>query len=195
MSGHPFLDRAANRRGVVAPTFSPKPRKMPRRLASTSRSFDCTSLRAVSSARVSWAILDLQYTDRNQPSRINCAIPRASLRSDFTGIALHAPPTCRVSNSSTARPASRIAAYSHCDSGPASRPIRFRLKPTDLNHAISTSGSLVTLSSGQSSRSHPQRKRSSIPMTRRFLHNGSWSSLDDAWSGRKPDSVALTPSA
>src|ERR1700745_2937350 len=32
-------------------------------------------------------------------------------------------------------------------------------------------------------------------MTRRFLHNGPWSSLDDAWSGRKPDSVdSLTPS-
>src|SRR5579862_1474215 len=31
-------------------------------------------------------------------------------------------------------------------------------------------------------------------MTRRFLHNGPWSSLDDAWSGRKPDSVDSTPS-
>jgi hypothetical protein len=31
-------------------------------------------------------------------------------------------------------------------------------------------------------------------MTRRSLHNGPWSSLDDAWSGRKPDSVDSTPS-
>src|SRR5215212_11265866 len=57
---------------------------------------------------------------RNQPSRISCAIPRASLRSDFTGIALKASRTCRVSKSSTAKPASRRAAYSHCDKGPAS---------------------------------------------------------------------------
>jgi hypothetical protein len=84
---------------------------------------------------------------RNQPSRISCAIPRASLRSDFTGIALNASCTCRVSNSSTARPASRIAAYNHCDSGPASRPIRARLDPSDLNHAISASGSLATFPS------------------------------------------------
>ncbi len=73
------LIRAANRLDVVAPTFSPKPRKVPRRLASISRSFDCTSLRAVSSARVSCAVFDLQCTGRNQPSRISCAIPRASL--------------------------------------------------------------------------------------------------------------------
>src|SRR5215469_17382711 len=57
---------------------------------------------------------------RNQPSRISWAMPRASLRSVLTGIALNAFRTCRVSSNSTANPASRIAAYSHCDSGPAS---------------------------------------------------------------------------
>src|SRR5579862_3895075 len=46
----------------------------------------------------------------------------------------------------------------------------------------------------RSSRSRPKRRCWSIPMTRRFLHNGPWSSLDDAWSGRKPDSVDSTPS-
>lgn len=35
-------------------------------------------LRAVSTARTSCAASDLQCTSRNQPSRINCAIPRAS---------------------------------------------------------------------------------------------------------------------
>src|SRR5204863_9572422 len=35
----------------------------------------------------------------------------------------------------------------------------------------------------QSCRSRQQHTRSSIPMTRRFLHSGPWSSLDDAWSG------------
>ena len=58
----------------------------------------------VSTARVSCASIDLQCTGRNQPSRISWAIPRASLRSVFTGIALKASRTCRVSSSSTARP-------------------------------------------------------------------------------------------
>ena len=44
--------------------------------------------------RVSCAAIDLQCTGRNQPSRISWAIPRASLRSDFTGIALNASRTC-----------------------------------------------------------------------------------------------------
>jgi hypothetical protein len=42
-----------------------------------------TSLRAVSMARVSWASIDLQCTGRNQPSRINSAIPRSVSRSSF----------------------------------------------------------------------------------------------------------------
>src|SRR5712692_60595 len=49
---------------VVLPTFSPKPRKIPRRLFSRSRSLLCTSLRAVSIARISWAVIDLQCTGR-----------------------------------------------------------------------------------------------------------------------------------
>ena len=68
-----------------------------------------TSLRAVRTARASCALSDLQCTGGNQPSRINCAMPRASLRSDFTGIASNAFRTCRVSSSSTANPASRVA--------------------------------------------------------------------------------------
>jgi transposase-like protein DUF772 len=54
-------------------------------------------------------------------------MPRASFRSVLTGIALNASRTCRVSSSSTAKPASRMPAYSHCDSGPASSPIRVEL--------------------------------------------------------------------
>src|ERR1700675_5155671 len=90
-------------------------------------------LAAVSSVRVSCASIDLQCTGRNQPSRISCAIPRASLRSDFTGIASNVLRTCRVSSSSTASPACRIAAKSHCDNGPASSPIRSRPKPSEAN--------------------------------------------------------------
>jgi hypothetical protein len=55
------------------------------------------------------AAIDLQCTGRNQPSRISCAMPRASLRSVFTGIVDSAVFTCRVSSSSTASPASRSA--------------------------------------------------------------------------------------
>jgi hypothetical protein len=41
--------RPSKVRGVVAPTFKPKPRRIPRRLISTSWSFVCTSLRALRS--------------------------------------------------------------------------------------------------------------------------------------------------
>jgi hypothetical protein len=58
-----------------------------------------------------------ECTGRNQPSRISCASPRASLRSVFTGIADSAAFTCRVSRSSTGSLLSRNAPYSHCDSG------------------------------------------------------------------------------
>ena len=99
---------------------------------------------APSTARAPCAAIDLQCTGRNQPSRISCAIPRASLRSFLTGIARKASRTWRVSNSSTGSPAARIAAYSHCDSGPASRPIRSSSQPSPRNQAISASGSLGT---------------------------------------------------
>src|ERR1700720_529319 len=64
-------------------------------------------------------------------------MPRASLRSVFTGIVLNALRTCRVSNSSTGRPARFIAANNHCDRGPASSPIRVIARPRLPNHAIS----------------------------------------------------------
>ena len=120
---------------------------MPRRLISRSWRLLCTSLRAVSSARSSCAGSDLQCTERNQPSRISCAIPRASLRSVFTGIALKASRTCRVSSNSTVSPASRMPAYSHCDKGPASRPIRVTATSNLPNQPIKASGSLATFAS------------------------------------------------
>ncbi len=86
------------------PGLRPKPRRMPRMLISMSWSLPRMSMRAVSRARTSWAGTDLQWTDLNQPSRINCAMPRASFLSVFTGIVLKAARTCRVSISSTARP-------------------------------------------------------------------------------------------
>lgn len=74
-------------------------------LAFTLNQFSCRQ-----DARSSCAGSDLQCTDRNHPNRINCAMPRASLRSVFTRIALKASRTCRVSNSSIVRAASRIPA-------------------------------------------------------------------------------------
>jgi len=133
--------------GVVGPTLSPKPRSTPRRFISTSWRLACNSLRAVSSARVSCAASDLQCTGLNQPRRISCAIPRASFLSVFTGIVLNAARTCRVSRSSAAKPASRRPANSHCDSGPASRPIRARSNDCARSHDTSASGSVVNLAS------------------------------------------------
>jgi hypothetical protein len=62
-------------------------------------------------------------------------------------MALKASRTCRVSKSSTASPDAFIAANSHCDSGPASSPIRSTPKPIEPNQAINASGSLATLAS------------------------------------------------
>src|SRR5208283_3055375 len=44
----------------------------------------------------------------------------------------------------------------------------------------------------RSGRQRRPRKRSTLPMTRQFQHNSPWSSLDDVWSRRKPDSVVHT---
>jgi hypothetical protein len=69
------------------------------------------------------------------------------LRSVFTGIALNASRTCRVSSSSTGSPDRCMAACSHCDSGPASRPTLATSMPSRRNRPISASGSLATLAS------------------------------------------------
>ena len=101
VTGHE-LANAFSKRALGRPTFRPKPRSTPRRLFSMSRSLDCSSLRAVGTARVARAVTDLQCTGRNQPSRINCAILRASLRSVFTGTGKprHRATSCRIVHSS-----------------------------------------------------------------------------------------------
>jgi len=139
--------RASKLRGVVCPTFSPKPRKMPRMLSSTSRSLLCSNLRPTSNARTSWASADFRCTGRNQPIRSSCAMPRASLRSVLTTIADSAALTCRVSSRTASKPAPLRPACSHCDNGPASSPIRVTAKPSPPNQATSASGSLATFAS------------------------------------------------
>jgi hypothetical protein len=87
-----------------------------RGLISTSWFLVCSSLRAVNSARISCAGRDLQCTGRNQLSRICWAMPRTSLRSVLTGIAL--PAKTSALRSSLAVPAPR------CPSTPLHRVLR-----------------------------------------------------------------------
>jgi hypothetical protein len=51
-------------------------------------------------------------------------MPRASRRSVLTTIADGAASTCRVSGGTASNPPSLSPACGHCDSGPASSPIR-----------------------------------------------------------------------
>jgi hypothetical protein len=50
----------------------------------------------------------------------------------------------RVSTQIAGQPASTSALNSHCDSGPASRPIRFQLAPAAASAAMMASGSVGT---------------------------------------------------
>jgi hypothetical protein len=84
---------------------------------------------------------------RYQPIRSNWAIPRASFRSVFTVIAESAAFTCRDSSKTTSRPAATSPACNHCDSGPASSPIRHTGNSSSSNYRTSVSGSLATLTS------------------------------------------------
>lgn len=59
----------------------------------------------------------------------------------------NASATCRVSSSSTAKPASRKPACSHCDKGPASRPMRAIWTSSCEKNAVNAPGSLATLAS------------------------------------------------
>src|SRR5271163_993089 len=54
-------------------------------------------------------------------------MPRASLRSVLLICAFNTAFICRVSTQITGKPASARALNSHCDSGPASNPIRLKV--------------------------------------------------------------------
>jgi hypothetical protein len=55
--------------------------------------------------------------------------------------------SCRVSSSTTGKPAACSPAWSHWDRGPASRPTRAKTTPAPFRAATSASDSLSTLSS------------------------------------------------
>ena len=54
---------------------------------------------------------------------------------------------CRVSTQITGKPASAITLKSHCDSGPASSPIRLKWYEGFVNTVSKASGSLATFTS------------------------------------------------
>src|SRR5215831_610534 len=65
----------------------------------------------------------------------------------LTTIADSAALTWRVSKSTTSNPACLRPAYSQCDSGPASNPIRVTGKPNPLKNVARTQGSLAIFAS------------------------------------------------
>src|SRR5881397_1067178 len=74
-------------------------------------------------------------------------MPRASLRSVLLICAFNTACMCRVSTQITGNPASARALNSHCDSGPASNPIRLKWQAGFVSTASSASGSLATFTS------------------------------------------------
>src|SRR6516225_8120113 len=102
----------------------------------------------VSSIRCSWATSVFTCTGLNRPTRIICAIPRASLRSVLLiCCAVSKAFICRVSTQITGRLATVNALTSHCESGPASMPIRPKLTPSELRMAMISAGSVGTFCS------------------------------------------------
>jgi hypothetical protein len=77
----------------------------PRIWFSTSSSLLTRSLRLLSSIFSSWLLVDFTWTARNQPVRITCAMPRASLRSVLLVIAESAAFRWRTSMQMAGKPA------------------------------------------------------------------------------------------
>src|SRR5207248_11746325 len=98
--------------------------------------------------RCSWATSVFTCTGLNRPTRIICAIPRASLRSVLLiCCAVSKAFMCRVSTQITGRSAAVNAFTSHCDSGPASIPIRPKGTPSEVRRAMISDGSVGTFCS------------------------------------------------
>src|SRR5437762_4578758 len=95
--------------------------------------------------RCCWATSVFTCTGLNRPTRIICAIPRASLRSVLLiCCAVSKAFMCRVSTQITGRSAAVNAITSHCDSGPASIPIRPKGTPSEVRRAMISAGSVGT---------------------------------------------------
>lgn len=94
----------------TGPTFRPNGRIRPRIMFSMSSTLPSSALRPASSIRSACASRDLTWTDRNQPVRINCAMPRASFLSVLFSMALSAALVWRVSMQTIGKPLSSRAA-------------------------------------------------------------------------------------
>src|SRR6516162_7206491 len=93
--------------------------------------------------RCSWATSVFTCTGLNRPTRIICAIPRASLRSVLLiCCAVSKAFMCRVSTQITGSSAVVNPLTSHCDSGPASIPIRPKDTPSEVRTAMISAGSV-----------------------------------------------------
>src|SRR5215468_5211243 len=98
--------------------------------------------------RCCWASSVFTCTGLNRPTRIICAIPRASLRSVLLiCCAVSKAFMCRVSTQITGRSAATNALTSHCDNGPASIPIRPKGTRSEVRTAMISAGSVGTFCS------------------------------------------------
>lgn len=113
----------------------------------------------------------LQCTGRKQPIRSSWAMPQASLRSVLTTIAESAAFTWRVSSSTVAKPVWVNPAYSHCDRGPASNPMRTTGKPSLPKKRAKASDSLTD--SGKVLHGCPLRMHGADPLGPRFSQHHS----------------------
>ena len=196
MAGDQLLDPPGKAASASScPTFSPKPRRMPRRLISTSWSFDLHQLaRGQQRAHLlRRQRLAMHRPEPAQPHQLRDAARILAIglhRHRLEGIA-HVPRLQQLDRK-PGFPHRRIQPLRQRSSlQPDPRQAQAQ-RPEPADQRLRLAGNLGL--ANDLARSHPQRTRSSFPMTRRFLHNGPWSSLDDAWSRRKPDSVDLTPS-
>ena len=178
----------ALRRG--APNLRPKPRRMPRRLISNVAKPRLHQLARRRAAREFLRLSRFTMHRTDRPSRVNCAIPRASLR-PFSPASpqrrLHVP-RLQQFDRKPHLPQRRIKPLRQW---PASSPIRSSLNPSEPNQAISASGSLATFASRAILPFPSTTHASSIPTTRQFRHNSSWSSLNDL---ERTCPTPLTPS-
>src|SRR5580700_3017800 len=93
------------------------------------------------------ARLELQRSHNAHLEAGSYAKSRASLRSVLLICACNTARMCRVSTQITGRPASASALKSHCDSGPASSPIRLKRQTGFDTTDSRASGSLATFTS------------------------------------------------
>src|SRR4051794_7643978 len=146
LPGHQLLDPGLEVPRADHPTLSPKLRNVPRSSFSMSCSLSRSSLRLVSNMRACWLARVFTCTGLYSPTRIICAIPRASLRSLlFTCCAFRTAFMWRVSTQMTGSSAFANPFTSHCDNGPASSPIRAYSRPAPFKKPMMASGSVATL--------------------------------------------------